>query len=159
MLGWLGVVASSLPPNVLVFYADDMGVGDLSASNYSTTLVRTPHIDALASAGVRFTHAHSASATCAPSRYSILSGNYPARGPVYWTPQARSSFGHGQLSTAHLFADAGYATALVGKHHMGGGLFQLDGAQTRFHSGPHTHGALPHQMPHRPCAPSPRCTA
>ena len=60
------------PPNVLVVYLDDVGIGDVGASGFPTTLVATPHMDRLASEGVRFTRFYSPAALCAPSRYLSL---------------------------------------------------------------------------------------
>ncbi len=106
-----------MAPNVVLFNADDIGNGDVSASGFPTTLVSTPHIDALAASGVLFTRMHSGGSLCAPSRYSLLSGNHPARGTDpkgAWYPQSRSMFRDGQLSIGHLFRGAGYTTAIVG---------------------------------------------
>ncbi len=64
-------------PNVILIYADDLGYGDLSS--YGATKVQTPHIDRLAREGRVFTDAHSASAVCTPSRYALLTGDYPFR--------------------------------------------------------------------------------
>src|SRR5512141_1950255 len=64
-------------PNIVLIYADDVGYGDLSC--YGASRVRTPNLDRLAGAGVRFTNAHSTSATCTPSRYSLLTGEYAWR--------------------------------------------------------------------------------
>jgi arylsulfatase A-like enzyme len=65
-------------PNVVLIFADDLGYGDLGC--YGATHVQTPNIDKLASEGRRFTDAHSASAVCTPSRYGLLTGEYPVRG-------------------------------------------------------------------------------
>ena len=62
-------------PNVVFIFADDLGYGDLSC--YGSTKVQTPNIDKLAAEGKRFTDAHSASAVCTPSRYALLTGEYP----------------------------------------------------------------------------------
>jgi arylsulfatase A-like enzyme len=64
-------------PNIVLIYADDLGYGDVGC--YGATKVKTPNIDRLASQGVRFTNAHSSSATCTPSRYSMLTGEYAWR--------------------------------------------------------------------------------
>src|SRR5262249_61685008 len=74
-----GMIASQLSgqprtkPNIVLIYADDVGYGALSCSG--APRVRTPNLDRLAGAGVRFTNAHSTSATCTPSRYSLLTGD------------------------------------------------------------------------------------
>ena len=64
-------------PNIVLIFADDLGYGDLGC--YGATKVRTPHIDRLAAEGKRFTDAHSASAVCTPSRYALMTGEYPFR--------------------------------------------------------------------------------
>ncbi len=64
-------------PNVVIIYADDLGYGDVSC--YGATKISTPNIDALAKKGVLFTNAHTTSATCTPSRYSLLTGRYAWR--------------------------------------------------------------------------------
>jgi len=125
-------VATVRKPNVVVFYADDLGVGDVSVSGYATTEVSTPNIDLLASQGMRFTDAHTAFATCAPSRYGVLSGSMPFRGQRYngtFRLEQSNQFKAGQKSTGHLFQEAGYRTAHVGKSHLGGEL--LDATNSR----------------------------
>ena len=69
--------ATARQPNIILIYADDLGYGDLSS--YGATRVRTPNIDRLAAGGLRFTDAHSSAATCTPSRYSLLTGEYAFR--------------------------------------------------------------------------------
>src|SRR5687767_12559249 len=64
-------------PNIVLIYADDLGYGDVSA--YGATALTTPNIDRLAREGVRFTDAHAAAATCTPSRYALLTGEYAFR--------------------------------------------------------------------------------
>ena len=79
--------AADAPPNVVLIFADDLGYGDLGC--YGATKVQTPNIDALAADGRRFTDAHSVSAVCTPSRYALLTGQYPVRandGRGVWGP-------------------------------------------------------------------------
>ncbi len=64
--------ASNIRPNILLIYADDLGYGDLSC--YGATKIKTPNIDKVASQGLLFTNAHATSATCTPSRYSMMTG-------------------------------------------------------------------------------------
>lgn len=71
---------SAKKPNVKFIYVDDLGYGDLSC--YGATAVQTPNIDALATGGIQFTDAHCTAATCTPSRYSLLTGNYAFRNNV-----------------------------------------------------------------------------
>ena len=69
--------AAAKPPNIVYMYADDLGYGDVSC--YGATRVKTPNLDRAAASGIRFTNAHSSSATCTPSRYSLLTGEYAFR--------------------------------------------------------------------------------
>ena len=64
-------------PNIIVIYADDVGYGDLGC--YGARVIRTPNLDALAAGGIRFTSAYATASTCTPSRYSLLTGEYPFR--------------------------------------------------------------------------------
>ena len=64
-------------PNIVLIYADDLGYGDVGC--YGATKIKTPNIDQLAKEGIRFTDAHSSSSTCTPSRYALLTGEYPFR--------------------------------------------------------------------------------
>lgn len=64
-------------PNIIIIYADDVGHGDIGA--YGSELIPTPHIDQLAADGIRFTSAYATAATCTPSRYSLLTGEYAFR--------------------------------------------------------------------------------
>jgi arylsulfatase A-like enzyme len=109
-------------PNVVIINADDLGYGDVSC--YGATKVRTPNIDRLASQGRMFTDAHSASAVCTPSRYALLTGEYPSRHEKLWGPVMLKSplvVDTAKLTLGRLFKDAGYATACFGKWHLGFG--------------------------------------
>jgi arylsulfatase A-like enzyme len=109
-------------PNIVIIYADDIGWGDLSC--YGAKHVKTPNIDRLASAGMRFTDAHSSAATCTPSRFSLLTGRYafrnerarvlPGDAPLLIEP--------GTLTVPSLLKQNGYRTGVVGKWHLGLGL-------------------------------------
>jgi arylsulfatase A-like enzyme len=108
-------------PNILIILADDVGWGDIPA-NYPDALVPMPHVERLAAHGVRFLDAHTTSAVCAPTRYSVLSGNYPWRGrrPYgTWHFNGGSQFGKGQVPLPMLLKEAGYRTAMFGKVHLG----------------------------------------
>src|SRR6187200_446758 len=73
------LTAAENRPNIVLIYADDVGYGDLGC--YGATAVKTPHLDSIARDGLRFTDAHCSSATCTPSRYSLLTGQYAWRKP------------------------------------------------------------------------------
>ena len=112
-------------PNVVVFFMDDMGYGDCRAYNPESK-VALPNIESLAAQGMRFTDAHSPSAVCAPSRYSVMTGNYPWRGRLEngtWMFHQRSQILDGQTTLGQLMRGAGYETAFLGKVHLGGTVF------------------------------------
>ena len=119
-------------PNVLLFLSDDLGTGDISGyGHHQTTLVSTPHVDQLARDGALFSRMHSPTPLCAPSRYGLLTGNLPMRGiepDGTWMIFQPLQLRPGQRTTGHVFAGAGYATGLVGKTNIGGGMRTLDGS-------------------------------
>jgi len=117
-------VLSQEHPNVIFIYADDLGYGDLGC--YGATKLRTPNIDLLASQGIRFTDAHSTSATCTPSRYALMTGRYPWRvkGTAILPGNASLIIQPGTKTLPSVFKTAGYATGLVGKWHLGLGTEQ-----------------------------------
>jgi arylsulfatase A-like enzyme len=106
-------------PNVVLIYADDLGYGDVSA--YGARGLKTPNIDRLAREGLRFTDAHSAAATCTPSRYALLTGEYAWRKPGtnILPGNAAMVIEAGRMTLASVFKEAGYATGVVGKWHLG----------------------------------------
>ena len=106
-------------PNVIIIYADDLGFGDISCNGSKT--IHTPNIDNLASRGIRFTNLHSAAATCTPSRYSLLTGEYPWRrkGTDIAAGDAGSIIRPEQFTIADMFKQSGYHTGVVGKWHLG----------------------------------------
>lgn len=116
-------------PNVVIIFADDWGYGDLSING--ATLLSTPNIDQLAAEGRNFSDAHSTSAVCTPSRYGLYTGNYPFRarnlaGSVVGLngPAGVGSpllFNPATKTIGDVMKEAGYATSLIGKWHLGWG--------------------------------------
>jgi arylsulfatase A len=108
-----------ITPNVIFIYADDLGYGDLSC--YGATKIKTPNLDKLANEGIRFTNGHCTSATCTPSRYALLTGEYPWRkaGTGILPGDAALIIPTNQITLPKLFKQAGYATAIIGKWHLG----------------------------------------
>ena len=110
--------AASEKPNVVIIYGDDVGFGDVGV--YGSEKIPTPHIDALAANGLRFTDAHCSAATCSPSRFSMLTGIYGFRANVrILGPNAPLAIPVDTFTIADLFKEAGYQTAIIGKWHLG----------------------------------------
>jgi arylsulfatase A len=114
--------ATTIParrPNVIVIMADDLGWGDVSCNG--ATAVQTPHIDRLAREGIRFTSGYCSASTCTPTRYSLLTGEYAFRRPGTGiaSPNAAAIIQPDRTTFASMLKDAGYATAVIGKWHLG----------------------------------------
>lgn len=108
-------------PNIVIVLADDLGYGDLGSYNPKSK-IPTPRLDALARQGTRFTDAHSPSAVCTPTRYALLTGRYPWRSRLkagvlrpYDPPLIEAD----RLTLPAMLRQQGYATAIVGKWHLG----------------------------------------
>ena len=124
LLGAAGLASTGLAqnqerPNVILLVADDLGYGDLSC--YGATRVSTPNVDKVAQSGTLFTNAHACASTSTPSRYSLLTGEYPFRKPG--TDVAAGNAGMiispDQYTVADAFKAAGYTTGAIGKWHLG----------------------------------------
>ena len=119
-LMWLTLIAADRP-NIIVILADDQGFGDFAANNPQSKIA-TPHLDALAKGGLRFTDGHTTSGVCTPTRYSLLTGRY------HWRTRLQSGVLGGfsppliakdRLTVAGMLKQQGYATACFGKWHLG----------------------------------------
>jgi len=109
-------------PNIVFIFADDLGWGDLGC--YGSLHNNTPHLDRLASQGVRFSHAYAASATCSPTRIAFYTGRYPGRliaglEEPLTTRDEHHGIPHEHSTLPSLLRDSGYRTAMFGKWHCG----------------------------------------
>lgn len=111
--------AEKRPPNIVLLYSDDIGWGDLGC--YGAKVIPTPNLDKLAAQGTRFTSGYCTSATCTPSRYSLLTGEYAWRrqGTGVLPGDAQLIIKPGRPTVAASLAQLGYATGVVGKWHLG----------------------------------------
>jgi arylsulfatase A len=144
--------ASAKQPNIVFILADDLGRGDVR-SYTANSPVDTPNIDRIATAGMRFTNAHSPSAVCTPTRYGILTGRYSWRTSLtsgVLTPYQSALIEPNRTTVADLLHDQGYATAAYGKWHLGMNWTTTDGAAPAGngsnvdHSVPFTGGPIDH---------------
>ena len=111
--------AAASPPNIVLIYGDDLGYGDFGC--YGARTIPTPHIDRLAREGLRLTSGYCTSATCTPSRFSLLTGQYAWRTPGTGIapPNGSALIKPGRATLASVLHDAGYRTGVVGKWHLG----------------------------------------
>jgi len=111
-----GIARSADRPNILVVMTDDQGYGDLSC--HGNPDVKTPNLDQLYQESVRFTNFH-VDPTCAPTRAALITGRYSLSTGVWHTIAGRSYLHPEEVTIANVFKDAGYATGMFGKWHLG----------------------------------------
>ena len=118
-----GAACAEGTPNIVYILADDLGYGDVQCLNPERGRIKTPHLDRLASQGMTFTDAHSGSSVCTPTRYGLLTGRYA------WRTRLQSGvldggndeplIAAGRLTVGGFLREQGYATACLGKWHLG----------------------------------------
>ena len=123
LLNHIGLAAEERPPNVVIIYADDLGWGDLACYGHPT--IRTPNLDRMAAEGMRFTSFYSAAEVCTPSRAALLTGRYPVRSGMcnnqnrVLRNNSKGGLPQDEETLAELLKKSGYATACIGKWHLG----------------------------------------
>ncbi len=117
-------------PNIVLILADDLGYGDVGCYNPESR-IPTPHLDRLASQGLRFTDAHSPCTVCTPTRYSLMTGQMafrvPRGGTVFTGAGGPSLIAAGRLTLPQMLREVGYKTACFGKWHVGMTFFDNKG--------------------------------
>jgi len=110
-------------PNIVMIFVDDLGYGDLGV--YGNPTIRTPHLDRMAQEGMRFTDFYSAASVCTPSRAGLMTGRYPVRSGMcsdrrrVLFPNSKGGLPASEWTMAEAIKGQGYATAAVGKWHLG----------------------------------------
>ena len=114
-------LATGTPPNIVLIVADDLGYRELGS--YGQRKIKTPHLDKLASEGMRFTQAYSGNAVCAPSRCVLMTGKHPGhawvRNNSEVKPEGQSPIPATEMTVAEILRDRGYATGAFGKWGLG----------------------------------------
>jgi len=143
LAGSAEVQASERRPNVIVVYTDDQGSVDMGA--YGAADLTTPNMDALAAKGIRFTQFYAPAPVCSPSRAGLMTGRYPVRAGVpgnVGSIKDHAGMPTEQVTMAETFRAAGYATAHIGKWHLGHSPETMPNAQGFDHSFGHMGGCI-----------------
>lgn len=157
-LGWVQTAWPAAPPNFVIILADDLGYGDLGC--YGHPSIRTPQLDRMAAEGMRFTDFYSTAEVCTPSRAALLTGRYPIRSGMChdrYRVLRRNSIGglpQQEITLAELLKARGYATACIGKWHLG--VFALQPAHHPLRHGFDWYLGLPHSNDMDPTAQAPK---
>ena len=126
VLSWLAAIATAAdPPNFIVVSCDNLGYGDVEP--FGSTLHRTPHLNRMAREGRRFTHFYVSAGVCTPSRASLMTGCYAQRVGMHTNPRdgqvlrpvSPCGLHPDELTIAEVLKPRGYATAIIGKWHLG----------------------------------------
>lgn len=118
-----GIQAAERPPNIVIVFADDLGYGDLACYGHPT--IKTPNLDRMAREGIRFTQFYSAACVCTPSRAGLMTGRYPIRSGMcsdkrrVLFPNSGGGLPASEVTLAEGLKAKGYATACIGKWHLG----------------------------------------
>lgn len=158
VLGSALAVALPDKPNIVIILADDLGYGDLGCYGHPT--IKTPNLNRMAAEGLRFTQFYSAAEVCTPSRAGLLTGRYPIRSGMChdrFRVLRRESTGHlpdSEITIAEALKTRGYATACIGKWHLGNYMNDPEG-HPRKHGFDHYFG-LPHSNDMNPTGTGPK---
>ncbi|MGC9034989.1 MAG: sulfatase family protein, partial [Verrucomicrobiia bacterium] len=115
----VNLIAAEKPPNIIIIFADDLGYADVVC--YGAKGLKTPNIDRLAKEGIRFTDFYVAQPVCSASRAALLTGCYPNRIGISGalSPSSKIGINQNEITLAELLKQKGYATAIIGKWHLG----------------------------------------
>ncbi|XP_014117618.1 PREDICTED: arylsulfatase A, partial [Pseudopodoces humilis] len=141
--------AAAARPNFVLVLADDLGYGDLGSYGHPSSA--TPNLDWLAARGLRFTDFYSGAAVCSPSRAALLTGRLPVRSGIYpgvFDPGSRGGLPLAEVTVAEVLKAQGYATAMVGKWHLGYGI---NGSFLPVHQGFDHFLGVPYSHDQGPC--------